>query len=64
MGNCLMKKDLISQRLQADILFLQKENIRTYDYIIGELDYVKVLVNERTNNDNNSTRKHFEISYV
>ena len=64
MGNCLMKKDLISQRLQADILFLQKENIRTYDYIIGELDYVKALVNERTNNDNNSTRKHFEISYV
>jgi len=63
MGNCL-KKDLISERLQADILFLQKENIRTYDYIVGELDYVKAMINEKNYNPNDSSRKHFKISSV
>ena len=64
MGNCMMKKDLVSERLQADILFLQKENIRTYDYIVGELDYVKAIINEKNYNSNDSSRKHFKISSV
>ena len=48
MGNCLIKKDPVSQRLQTDIFYLQKENIRTYDYILGELESIKTLVNARS----------------
>ena len=59
-----MKKDLNLERLQADIVFLQKENIRTYDYIVGELDYVKALISETTYNQNDSPRKPFKISSV
>ena len=47
MGNCLIKKDPVPKRLQTDIYYLQKENIRTYDYILGELESIKVLVNAR-----------------
>lgn len=60
----MMKKDLNLERLQADIVFLQKENIRTYDYIVGELDYVKALISETTYNQNDSSRKPFKISSV
>ena len=48
MGNCLIKKDPVSKRLQTDIYYLQKENIRTYDYILGELESIKALVNARS----------------
>ena len=47
MGNCLFKKDHASQRLETDIFYLQKENIKTYDYILGELESIKALVNAR-----------------
>ena len=60
----MMKKELNSERLQADIVFLQKENIRTYDYIVGELDCVKALISEKTCNQNDSSRKPFKISSV
>ena len=61
MGNCLIKKDPVPKRLQTDIYYLQKENIRTYDYIIGELESIKALVNARSKNDSPS-QKYLQTS--
>lgn len=61
MGNCLIKKDPVSKRLQTDIYYLQKENIRTYDYILGELESIKALVNARSKNDSPS-QKYLQTS--
>lgn len=63
MGNCFTKrKNLLNDRLQADICFLQKENLRTYDYILGELAIVKSMINE--NQSDKSVIKHRKVSSV
>ena len=61
MGNCLIKKDPVPKRLQTEIYYLQKENIRTYDYIIGELESIKALVNARSK-INSPSRKYLQTS--
>ena len=46
MGNCLFKKNSKSEELEAQFFFLQKENLRTYDMIIHELQNLKNSIYE------------------
>ena len=63
MGNCLIKnKEPYCQRLQAEIYYLEKENIRTYDFILAELESLKVLLSERK--PTNPPAKPIKISSV
>ena len=62
MGNCFAKKkNLLSERLQADIYYLQRENLRTYDYILGELESIKLMLNR---NNEELIPKPYKISSV
>ena len=62
MGNCFAKKrSLLSERLQADIYYLQRENLRTYDYILGELESMKSMLNK---NNDDLIPKPYKISSV
>ena len=63
MGNCFIKrKNILSERLQADILYLYKENLRTHDYILGELEMVKAMIND--NRRETTVEKYRKISAV
>ena len=62
MGNCFAKKrSLLSERLQADIYYLQRENLRTYDNILGELESMKSMLNK---NNEDLIPKPYKISSV
>ena len=45
MGNCLIKhKNNYSEQVEAEIFFLQKENLRSFDYLLHEIKTLKSTV--------------------
>ena len=63
MGNCLFKKNSKSEELEAQFFFLQKENLRTYDMIINEIQNLKNSIYEYPHHTKsvNPCRKHTTV---
>ena len=52
MGNCLIKKkkNYYCEQLEAELYFLQKENLRSYDFILREIKTIKNTMKELDSN--------------
>lgn len=50
MGNCITKKKTFyTERLETEIFYLQKENLRSYDLLLRELKSVKLSLRDLRN---------------
>lgn len=50
MGNCITKKkEFYTERLETEIFYLQKENLRSYDLLLRELKLVKLSLQDLKN---------------
>ena len=50
MGNCVTKKKkFYTERLETEIFYLQKENLRSYDLLLREVNLVKVSLRDLRN---------------
>ena len=50
MGNCITKKkEFHTERLETEIFYLQKENLRSYDLLLRELKLVKLSLQDLKN---------------
>ena len=50
MGNCLIKKNKNSycERLETELYYLQKENLRSYDCILREIQNIKISLDSNS----------------
>ena len=65
MGNCLIKrKSNYCEELEAEIYYLQKENLRAYDFLLRELRTVKSSVMNLKFPDSSTIVEPQIITYV